>query len=311
MSAPRVSILLPTRDGARDLEALLPALDAQHISGGVERIAIDSASSDGSVTLLRAHGFEVETIRVQEFGHGKTRNALAARAQGEFLVFFSQDALPEGPDFVERLLAPFSDARVAGSYARILPREGDDALTARSVLDAPQAGAQPELFRLAPGSTLEELPLEEALRMLSFCNVASSIRAQTLRELPFPDVVFGEDFAWAARALGAGWGLSFTPGCVVRHAHRYGPLTGFERYRVDAAFHRRAHGHRLRPGLGALVRGLAHECRRDLAYVRAQGGWGALLRSPVLRGAQVLGQVYGSRGWRNPFPGSDATRSMV
>ena len=311
MAAPRVSILLPTRDGERDLERLLPVLARQKVAGGLEYIAIDTASRDRSVALLRGAGFEVETIRPEEFGHGRTRNALAARARGEFLVFFSQDALPEGEDFVERLVAPFADPRLAGTYARMLPNAGDDALTARSALVGPQASAEPALHELAPGKRLEELPLEVALSMVSFNNVASAIRARAWKELPFPDVVFGEDLAWAARALGAGWRLRFTPECVVRHAHRYGPLSAFERYRVDAAFHRRAHGHRLRPSLYLLVRGFLHECRLDFAHVRAHGGWSALARSPWLRGAQVLGQLYGSRGWRNPFPGSEKTRAMV
>jgi len=311
MSAPRVSILLPTRDGERDLARLLPVLERQKIAGGVEFLATDTASRDRSVELLRQAGFAVETIRPAEFGHGRTRNALAARARGEFLVYFSQDALPEGEDFVERLVAPFADERVAGTYARMLPKPQDDALTARSALEGPQAGAEPRLFELAPGTELEALPIEQALEMLAFNNVASAIRARAWREVPFPDVVFGEDFAWAARALAAGWRLRFTPECVVRHAHRYGPLSAFERYRVDAAFHRRAHGHRLRPSLYLLLRGFLHEFRLDFAHVRAHGGWSALLRSPGLRGAQVLGQLYGSRGWRNPFPGSEKTRAMV
>jgi GT2 family glycosyltransferase len=193
----------------------------------------------------------------------------------------------------------------------MLPNPADDALTARSVLGGPQASAVSALHELAPGQKLEELPLEVALSMVSFNNVASAIRARTWKELPFPDVVFGEDLAWAARALAAGWRLRFTPECVVRHAHRYGPLSAFERYRVDAAFHRRAHGHRLRPSLYLLVRGFLHECRLYFAPVGAHGGWSALVRSPGLRGAQVLGQLYGSRGWRNPFPGSEKTRAMV
>ncbi|MBK7644125.1 MAG: glycosyltransferase family 2 protein [Planctomycetes bacterium] len=311
MGAPRVSILIPTRNGERDLARLLPVLAAQRVEGGIEFLATDTSSSDGSVELLRAHAFAVESIAPAQFGHGRTRNALAARARGEFLVFFSQDALPEGADFVEKLVAPFAEERVAGSYARILPHAGDDALTARSVLASPQAASAPALFALPSGSKLEDLPLEEALRMLGFCNVASAVRASALRELPFPELVFGEDFAWAARALGLGWELRFTPECVVRHAHHYGPLTAFERFRVDAAFHRRAHGHRLRPGLAGLVRGFGHECLADFAYVRAHGGWGTLVRSPFLRAGQVLGQLYGSRGWRNPFPGSEATREMV
>ena len=311
MGAPRVSILLPTRDGERDLARLLPVLARQKLEGGIERLAIDTASSDRSVELLRGSGFEVQTIRPEEFGHGRTRNALAERARGEFLVFFSQDALPEGDDFIERLIAPFADEHLAGTYARILPNASDDALTARSVLAGPQASERPERFELAQGKRLEDLPLEEAMRMLAFSNVASAVRARAWKGLPFHDEVFGAEFAWAARALTSGWSLAFTPGCIVRHAHRYGPLSAFERYRVDAAFHRRAHGHRLRPGLFGLVRGFAHECLLDLAYVRAHGGWSALARSPFLRGGQVLGQLYGSRGWRNPFPGHGATREMV
>src|SRR5258706_2870522 len=311
MAAPRVSILLPTREGERDLERVLPVLARQRVEGGVEYLATDTASHDRSVALLRAAGFAVETIRPEEFGHGRTRNALAARARGEFLVFFSQDALPEGEDFVERLVAPFADERLAGTYPRMLPKPGADALTAPSALGGPQASAEPEPYELAPGKRLEELPLEEALAMVAFNNVASAIRARVWRELSFPDVVFGEDLAWAARALAAGWRLRFTPECVVRHAHRYGPLSAFERYRVDAAFHRRAHGHRLRPSLYLLVRGFLHECRLDLAYVRAHGGSSALWRSPCLRGPPGLGQLYGSRGWRNPFPGAEKTREMV
>src|SRR5690349_20254723 len=120
MPEPRVSILLPTRDGERDLARLLPVLARQKLEGGIERLAIDTASRDRSVELLRGHGFAVTTIRPGEFGHGRTRNALAERARGEFLVFFSQDALPEDDDFVARLLEPFADERLAGAYARIL-----------------------------------------------------------------------------------------------------------------------------------------------------------------------------------------------
>lgn len=311
MSAPRVSILLPTRDGERDLQRLLPALDRQRVAGGIERLAIDTASTDQSVELLRAHGFAVESIKPEDFGHGRTRNALAARARGEFLVFFSQDAEPEGEDFVEALLAPFAQMRIAGTWARNLPCATDDPLTARSVLESPIASERAEVFELASGARLSELPLRDALAMLGFNNVASALRASVWREIQFPELVFGEDFAWAARVLESGWQLRYTPECVVRHAHRYNPLSAFERYRVDAAFHRRAHGHRLRPTLGSALKGAAYEFARDLAFVRAHGGFLSLARAPFLRGAQALGQLYGSRGWRNPFPGAEATRAML
>jgi len=64
MGAPRVSILLPTRDGERDLERLLPVLARQQVSGGVEFLATDTASRDRSVEFLRRAGFAVESVDV-------------------------------------------------------------------------------------------------------------------------------------------------------------------------------------------------------------------------------------------------------
>ena len=49
MNPPRVSILIPTLDGASDLDRLLPALARQRVEGGVELRAIDSSSTDGTV----------------------------------------------------------------------------------------------------------------------------------------------------------------------------------------------------------------------------------------------------------------------
>ena len=66
--------------------------------------------------MLRGAGFEVTVIDRADFGHGRTRNALARRAGGELLIFLSQDALPIGDDFVARMVEPFDDGDVAGWY---------------------------------------------------------------------------------------------------------------------------------------------------------------------------------------------------
>ena len=104
MTAPSVSVLVPTLNGAGDLRRLLAALDGQDYGGDVERVAIDSASDDETVAVLEAGGFDVEVIPRAEFGHGRTRNALARRARGEYLVFLSQDAMPEGKDFLSAMV---------------------------------------------------------------------------------------------------------------------------------------------------------------------------------------------------------------
>jgi len=171
---------------------------------------------------------------------------------------------------------------VAGVAARILPRPDDDPLTARTALalaDAVSAALEgPKSFEI-------------------FNDVASAVRRDVLAEIPFPDVDFGEDAAWAHLARAAGWRIAHAPEAVVWHAHRYTARQAFERYRIDAAFHRRAYGERVRPGVASVLRGFLHEVREDVRFVRRErSGLRHLWRSPGLRAAQVLGQYAGSRG---------------
>ncbi len=317
MSAPLVSVLLPTRQGAADLKRLLPVLRSQVLEpvepGGAvpqfEVLAIDSSSTDGTRSVLEAFGVQYRTIPKAEFGHGRTRNALARLSRAPFLVFLSQDVMPTGTDFLAGLLASFDDPRVAGAYCRVLPNPDSDLLSARTVLDLPEATDRPYHRDLDGCEGLWTLTPEQRVKALRFNNVASAVRASVFAELPFPDVSFAEDFAWAARALTAGHRLAYTPACSVYHSHRYGLSGAFERYRVDAFFHARAHGWRMRPTLGSALRGWAYEVVRDFSFLRERGLGSHLsdaARAPFLRGAQIAGQYLGSKGYvprrQNPAP---------
>lgn len=294
MTAPSVSVLVPTLNGADDLRRLLAALDGQDYGGDVERVAIDSASDDETVAVLEAGGFDVEVIPRAEFGHGRTRNALARRARGEYLVFLSQDAMPEGKDFLSAMVDAASRPGVAGVTARVLPNESDDALTARTVLEAPEGSAEAD-ERGGESAPFVGLDGPARAHRMRFNDVASCMSREVLLEHPLPEVPFGEDAAWAATILGAGLRIRHEPTAIVRHAHRYGPRSAWKRYAQDAAFHRAFHGFRVRPHIGSVLKGWAHELRRDLRHVARHGGWGSLLRAPLLRLAQTLGQYAGGR----------------
>ena len=304
MPAPDVTVVLPTLNGAAHLRRLLPLLAAQVTLEGdplpLEICAIDSDSTDCTRELLDEHGAHVDRIPRQEFGHGRSRNLAARRARGEFLVFLSQDTEPADESFVARLLAAFRDPRVAGASSRILPRPGDDPLSARTVLDLPESSEEPWVRDLDWVDGVWKLDPETRAAYLRFNNVASAIRASVFREIPFPDVQFGEDFAWAARALTAGHRIAFVPDSVAYHAHEYSMREALDRYRIDALFHYSAHGYRVRPTLRSAVRGFLYEVWKDLRFLRGtpSGSRARLaLRSPGLRMAQVVGQYLGSHGW--------------
>jgi len=315
MPAPRVSVLIPTLHAEPYLAELIPALESQEVEGGHEVRVLDSDSRDCTRQILRSRGIAVTWMPREEFAHGSARNALASEARGELFVFLSQDALPRGTDFLARLVEPFADERVGATRARILPRPADDPLTARTVLADPEASDEPSVLDGVPGASggpgEPGRPAGELLPEVRFSNVASCLRRAAHAALPFPAVPFAEDLAWAVQALAAGWRIAFVPRAVVYHAHAYTPAQAFERYRVDAAALRRFFGHRVRPTLFSVARGIAHEVREDVRFVRARGGARHLLRSPGLRSAQILGQYFGSRGWRLSSAGGEATRSFV
>ncbi|MFT6107651.1 MAG: rhamnosyltransferase [Planctomycetota bacterium] len=297
----RVALLVPTLNAEVDLEKLLPALAAQTLAGRTELLAVDSSSTDRTVERLTAAGFRVESIARSDFGHGRTRNQLARMATADFLIFLSQDATPIDASFLEEMLAPFSDPTVGGVIARVLPNPGDDPLTARTVLGSPEASDVPRTRRWSDPESYGAMSGAERADLLRFNNVASCVRRELLEEIPFPEVPFGEDFAWARQAMAAGWAIHFEPKAAVFHAHRYGPMAALRRYRTDAVFHRQFHGNRIRPSLFSVVKGTLHEIREDARYLARlgpdkKGRLSAALVSPVLRCFQTFGQYLGSSG---------------
>src|ERR1700744_3407525 len=71
---------------------------------------VDSESTDDTVELAHASGFQVRTVKRAEFNHGGTRQMAAeAQPQAEILVYMTQDAVLAGPNALLDLVATFTD----------------------------------------------------------------------------------------------------------------------------------------------------------------------------------------------------------
>ena len=115
VSAPLVSIVLPTRNGTATLPAVLDAISCQRVDFPFEIIAVDSASTDGTVDLLRRRVDRVISISDDAFDHGLTRNLGIEQAQGELVVMLVQDAVPASESWLAALTAPlFADQQSRG-----------------------------------------------------------------------------------------------------------------------------------------------------------------------------------------------------
>ena len=113
MSATRISVIVPVRDGARHLEASLPALAAA-LPPSSELLVCDDGSSDASAAVAERHGARV-LRRAPPAGPAVARNHGAAEARGDVLVFLDADVRVH-PDTLARLLAAFDDPAVAAAF---------------------------------------------------------------------------------------------------------------------------------------------------------------------------------------------------
>ncbi len=293
----RTTVVLPVKDGAPHLRELLPALLAQRVPGGHEILAIDSASSDGSAAILAAHGVRTLAIPAAAFDHGETRNQGARAAAGRVLVFLTQDALPVDEHVVARLAdAVERDERVAGAFARQVPRPDADAVTRRDLAGWVACEPEPRLVFAGDLAAFDRLPALERYRLSVFDDVCSAVRRETLLAHPFAPTPFGEDVEWGLRMLRLGRGLAYVPDAAVVHSHRRAARALFRRNYLGHRLLARLFGLRTVPRAVDLARSSAVAIVRDLQALAGDGaGVLALAAAPLQSIAAVYGQYRGAR----------------
>ena len=193
-----------------------------------EIIGVDSGSRDESVQILRRAGARVLTIPAPAFGHGTTRNLAASHAQGDYLVFLTQDATPANADWLENLLAPVvADPLVVGAYSRHTPRPSCHPMEWRRIVQEELSGRLDS--RVNSRVNNPDYDRNPAF-FYFFANTSSVVRRCTWCDIPWPEVEFGEDQLWAKRVLEAGYKTAYCADSVVYHSHAYGPWTNFRRH---------------------------------------------------------------------------------
>jgi rhamnosyltransferase len=196
---PGVSIVIRCRDEAPHLGPVLEAVLAQEGTPGVEVVALDSGSRDGTLALLARHPVRVEHLERFTYGAALNRGALLAR--GALVVYLSAHCRPLARDWLVRLLAPFADARVVASFGRQVPVPGVNPIealtTARNFPTTPPAG-------------------------VTFSTANGALRRDAVLARPFDEeIAIAEDHLWA-RGVRAPERIAYVPEAAVAHSHAMG-----------------------------------------------------------------------------------------
>ncbi len=293
---PLASIIVLTRNAGPGFDAVMAGVARQRADFAFETIVVDSGSTDGTVETALRHGARIERIEPAEFHHAATRNLGACLARGEYLVFLTQDAEPEGDGWLAPLVrAVASDPRAAGSYSRVLPPRGAAPLTEQSVLADPNARSERVVQERGDPDEYASLDPDQKRILCNFNDVSSCIRRTVFKILPFPAVPFGEDLFWAKAAIEAGHRIVFEPASVVRHGHDYGLKQLWRRTVVDGACNRSALDRRPVGSLLDAVRGAIALGRRDFRALSGRASLSTRLGAPLYRLVEMAGLWAGGR----------------
>lgn len=217
----RCSVIIRAYNEAHHIEKLLIGIGQQNVKE-VEIILVDSGSIDSTVSVAKRYNVQVVHISPGEFTFGRSLNLGIAQAQSEFIVIASAHVYPVYPDWLERLLAPLQDPKIALAYGK---QRGtpDSSFTERQIFQ-----------RWYPERSVQR-------QSHPFCNNANTVIRRTLWEQrPYDETLSGlEDIAWARWAIEQGYLLSYVSEAEVIHVHNETPSMVYNRYRREAMAYKR------------------------------------------------------------------------
>lgn len=101
-----VSVVIPTYNGEDDIYQLLNALKSQKGIENIEIIVVDSESNDRTLEICKEYKVNIIEIAQTEFSHSYARNLGASNANGDYIIFMTQDALPSNEYWIYNMLTP-------------------------------------------------------------------------------------------------------------------------------------------------------------------------------------------------------------
>jgi len=281
-----VSVLIPTKNAAATLEALLSALDRQTLRP-LEIVVWDSASRDATPEIARRHGAKVVAIGEDDFDHAGTRSRMAREACGDIALFLTHDAIPADDRAVESLVAALLQADdIACAYGRQLASPHASA-SARFLRD----------FNYPPLPEIRSLADRKRLGFATaFCsNSFAAWRKSALAEIGWfgDSAIFGEDARAAARLLEAGFRIAYAAEATVTHSHNYTITEEFRRSFDIGVFHAREPW--LLDGFGQPAGRGKHFILKQSGELLRAGKLGTLAATVCRNGAKACGYLLGRR----------------
>lgn len=289
-SSLRLSVIIPTRNAEKYIKNLIDKLLSQKLKPD-EIIIIDTASKDNTRKICELYE-AVKFIQIQdgEFDHGGTRNKAARLANGDVLVFMTQDAIPQNDDFLEELVKHLEEG-ISASYGRQIPREsaGELEVFARKF-------NYPDRDIIKSSNDINEL----GVKAFFLSNVSSAFRKDDFWNIGgFPEsTIMNEDMIIASKLLFKGKKVFYASKAIVIHSHSYTYLQQFKRnFDVGVVFVDSSHYFN---GIKSESEGIKY-VKKAIKYLVSIGKWYLIPHLIVDCGFRFLGYKAGKNYKKIPI----------
>lgn len=201
-AAPQVSVVVPVRDGAAQLPALLDALGAQADAPPFEVVVVDNGSRDSTAAIAERHPVVRLVVREPRPGSYAARNAGVAAASAPALAFTDADCTP-CPTWLAAGTAALQGAHLVGGAIE------------------QRRSARPTVWEVYDRATyLDQAELVTTQRFAATANLF--VRREVFDAVGLFDAALRSsgDLEFGHRAAAAGFALAFSPEARVAHQPR-------------------------------------------------------------------------------------------
>ena len=209
------SIVIRAYNEEKHIARLLEGIRQQTIRN-VEIILVDSGSTDETVAIAESLGARVVYIPSGEFTFGRSLNLGIQNATRGLIVIASAHVYPVYPDWLETLLRPFENERIALTYGK-------------------QRG--PETAKFSEQQIYHQWypDASKPRQATAFCNNANAaIRKSLWEKNPYDETLTGlEDLAWGKWAKEQGYDIAYVAEAEIIHVHNETLQGVFNRYRRE------------------------------------------------------------------------------
>ena len=200
---PDVSVVIPHYNDPDGLAACVASVVAQEYAGAVEIIVADNKSDCAPERIAAAIGPHATLVVCEERGAGPARNAGAARATHETLVFIDSDCVADAGWLAAGIRA-LAEADLVGGRMTVFPRDA-------AAVTGPEAFEQEFAFKNR--DYVEKKGFTVTANLFTTKRVFAHVG-------PFRTQV-SEDMDWCHRATALGYRLVYAAEATVAHPSRH------------------------------------------------------------------------------------------